>query len=141
MDNNQMRVDIERIFECRADKVWNMWTNAEDFKTWYGPNGFTIEVMKMDAVVDGEQFVCMIMPGGENKMFTRGNYKEVIVNKKLVYTDSPCDENGKLLEPEAMGMPEGMHMTTEVVIELSEADGKTKMMMSHIGVPEGAKGA
>lgn len=133
-----MSVNIERIFETSSDVVWKMWTDADSFKTWYGPNGFSIEVLKMDAVEGGEQLICMIMPGGDRKMHTTGNYKEVVVNKKLVYTDSPCDESGNLLPPESMGMPKGSPMTTEVIIELVSMGDKTKMIMSHIGVPEGA---
>lgn len=58
-----------------------------------------------------------------------------------MYSDSPCDENGDILEPEAMGMPAGMHMITEVIIEITESNAKTHMKMTHVGVPEGAKGA
>jgi len=136
-----MSVNIERIFETSPDVVWKMWTDADSFKTWYGPNGFSIEVLKMDVVKGGEQLICMIMPGGGRKMYTTGNYKDVVVNKKLVYTDSPCDENANLLPPEAMGMPKGSPMTTEVIIELVSMGDKTKMTMNHVGVPEGAASA
>lgn len=140
MDNKKMLVEIERMFDASSEIVWKMWTNANRFETWYGPNGFSIDVIKMDVVVGGEQLVCMIMPDGENQMYTTGFYKEVIENKKLVYSDSPCTEEGEILEPEAMGMPKGMHMETEVTIELIESEGKTKMIMKHAGVPEGARG-
>ncbi|MGB3366721.1 MAG: SRPBCC domain-containing protein [Acidaminobacteraceae bacterium] len=135
MDNN-MSANIERILETSPNIVWKMWTDADSFKTWYGPNGFSIEVLKMDVVEGGEHLICMTMPDGERKMYTTGVYKEVAINKKLVYTDIPCDESGKRLEPEAMGMPKGSPMTTEVIIELLAMGDNTKMIMKHVGVPE-----
>ena len=37
-------------------------------------------------------------------------------------------------------MPEGSPDFTEVIIELSETDGRTTMTMVHVGVPEGTAG-
>ena len=39
-----------------------------------------------------------------------------------------------------MGLPEGTPDITEVVIELTEENGKTVMTMTHKGVPEGSPG-
>ncbi|NJN83825.1 MAG: hypothetical protein HC802_17155 [Caldilineaceae bacterium] len=34
----------ERVFEAPAELIWQMWTQAEHFRNWYGPTGFTIPV-------------------------------------------------------------------------------------------------
>ena len=40
-----------------------------------------------------------------------------------------------------MGMPDGHPETTEVIVELDAVDGKTKMTMTHVGVPADSPGA
>ena len=40
-----------------------------------------------------------------------------------------------------MGMPEGTPATTEVTVQLEELDGRTKMVMTHAGVPADSPGA
>ena len=56
----------------------------------------------------------------------------------LVYTESPADENGNVVSPSAMGMPEGYPATTEVTMLLEDHGGRTKMVMTHAGMPAGS---
>ena len=72
------------------------------------------------------------------KMWTTGEYTEIVPNKRLVYTDSPSDEHGNVMSPAQVGMPEGYPATTTVTVELEALDGKTRMVVTHAGVPAGA---
>jgi len=74
-------------------------------------------------------------------MWFSGEYKEVSAPSRLVYTESMCDENGDIISPQSMGMSEGHPDVTEVIVELSDDNGKTKMKMIHIGIPAGSNGA
>jgi uncharacterized protein YndB with AHSA1/START domain len=136
-------VVLERSFDVPVDLIWQMWTNPEHFKAWYGPDGATIPVAKMDVRVGGTRLVCMEMqsPNGPMQMWFSGEYREVVENKRLVYTESMADENGNALAPSAMGMPEGHPMTTEITVELQAVDGGTKMVMTHAGIPSDSPGA
>lgn len=133
-------VVIERIFDAPVERVWQMWTQPAHFKNWYGPQGIQVPVAEMDVRVGGKHLICMEMPmpDGSKKMWTTGEYKEVVPNKRLVYTDSHADENGNVVSPAAMGMPEGFPATTEVTVLLEDLGGKTKMILTHAGVPAGA---
>jgi uncharacterized protein YndB with AHSA1/START domain len=128
-------VVIERTFDAPVDLVWQMWTNPEHFKNWYGPQGFTIPVADMDLRVGGKRLVCMASPDGSMKMWTTGEYTEIVPNERLVYTESPADENGKVVSPSAMGMPDGYPTTTEVTVQLEDLGGRTKMVLTHAGMP------
>ena len=143
MSNSTISKDavvIERTFDVPINLIWQMWTNPEHFKQWYGPKGFTVPVAQMDVRVGGKRLVCMEMqkPDGSMKMWTTGEYKEIVPNERLVYTESPADENGNLVSPSAMGMPDGYPMTTEVTVLLEDLGGRTKMVMTHAGVPAGS---
>jgi uncharacterized protein YndB with AHSA1/START domain len=128
-------VVIERTFEAPVELIWQMWTNPEHFKNWYGPQGFTIPIADMDLRVGGKRLVCMSSPDGSMKMWTTGEYTEITPNQRLVYTESPADENGNVVSPSAMGMPEGYPTTTEVTVQLEDLGGRTKMIMTHAGMP------
>jgi uncharacterized protein YndB with AHSA1/START domain len=129
-------VVIERTFEASVELIWQMWTDPNHFKKWYGPNGFTIPVAEMDLRVGGKRLICMASPDGSMKMWTTGEYTEVIPNQRLVYTESLADENGNMVSPSAMGMLEGYPALTEVIVILEDLGGRTKMTMTHAGVPE-----
>ena len=136
-------VVIERIFNAPVDLIWQLWTQPEQFQKWYGPQGMTIPVANMDVRVGGKRLICMEMqtPDRSMKMWFTGEYVEIIPNKRLVYTDSMADENGNVMSPSAMGMPDGHPETTEVIVELEDLGGRTKMVMTHAGVPADSGGA
>ena len=139
----QDAVVIERSFEAPVELIWQMWTEPEHFSAWYGPDGASIPVAKMDVRVGGTRLVCMEVqtPGGPMQMWFTGEYREVSENARLVYTESMCDEHGNVLDPAAAGMPEGHPATTEIRVELDEVDGRTRMVLTHAGVPSDSPGA
>jgi uncharacterized protein YndB with AHSA1/START domain len=142
-DVSQDAVVIERSFDAPVDLIWQMWTDPEHFKAWYGPDGATIPVAKMDVRVGGTRLVCMEMqsPDGPMQMWFTGEYREVVENERLVYTESMSDENGNVVSPSDMGMPEGHPTTTEVRVDLEDIGGRTKMVMTHVGIPADSPGA
>jgi len=144
-DDNASRdaVVIERSFDAPVDLIWQMWTEPEHFKAWYGPDGATVPVAKMDVRVGGSRLVCLEMdtPGGPAQMWFTGEYREVVENERLVYTESMSDENGNVMTPSDMNMPEEHPTTTEVRVELEDVAGRTKMVMTHAGIPSDSPGA
>jgi uncharacterized protein YndB with AHSA1/START domain len=136
-------VVIERDFDAPVDLVWRLWTDPEQFKAWYGPTGATIPVAEMDVRVGGARRVGMEVqtPGGLVRMWFGGEYREVVENERLVYTEFVSDEHGNAVSPTAMGMTEGHPTTTEVTVELADVGGRTKMVMTHRGIPSDSPGA
>ena len=143
VDGTQDAVVIERTLESPVALVWRMWTEPDHFKAWYGPQGASVPVADMDVRVGGSRLVCMEMdtPNGAMQMWFTGEYREVVPNERLVYTESMSDEEGNVLSPAQMGMPDGHPETTEVIVELEDLGGRTKMVMTHVGVPADSGGA
>lgn len=134
-------VRIIRAFDAPIDVVWDMWTKPELFKQWYGPTGMRVARAEMDVVVGGTRKICLEMPERGLQMWFTGIYREVSRPTRLVYTEAMCDADGTLLSPQSMGMPKGHPDITEVIVELREEGGTTRMTMVHVGVPEGSAGA
>lgn len=141
---SQDAIVIERIFDAPVELVWQMWTSPEHFKNWYGPQGFTVPVAEMDVRVGGKHLFCMEMqtPDGSVKIWSTGEYTEIIPNKRLVYTDSMADEHGNVVAPPtAEGGNPPQPAATTVTVELEDLGGRTKMTMTHAGIPAGAERA
>ena len=134
-------VVIERTFDAPVDLIWKMWTQPEHFQKWYGPKGFTVPVAEMDVRVGGKRLICMASPDSSMKMWLTGEHIGVSPVERLVYTESMSDENGNVKSASDMGMPEGSPTTTEVTIILEDLGGRTKMVMTHAGVPADSPGA
>jgi len=137
-NNSKDAVVIERTFDAAIDLIWKMWTDPEQFKKWYGPQGFSVPVADMELRVGGKRLICMASPDGSMKMWTTGEYVEIISNERLVYTESSADENGNVVSPSAIGMPEGYPTTTEITVVLEDLGRRTKMIMTHAGMPAGS---
>jgi uncharacterized protein YndB with AHSA1/START domain len=132
-------VVIERTFDASVERIWQMWTVAEHFQSWYGPTGATIPVAKMDVRVGGARLICMEMqtPNGPMQMWFAGEYLEVVEHERLVYTEALSDESGSVSGDDG---PEG-HGVTEVRVEVAALEGRTRMVLTHVGIPAGSPGA
>ena len=143
MNGSQDAIVIERSFDAPLGLIWQMWTDAEHFKRWYGPDGATIPLAELDLRVGGTRRVCMEVqtPNGPMRMWFSGEHREIVVPSRLVYTEAMSDERGNVLSPADVGMPAGHAAITEVRVELEDVGGRTKMKMTHVGIPAGSAGA
>ncbi len=141
--NAEDSVVIERVVDAPIDLVWQLWTRAEHFQAWYGPTGATIPVATMDVRVGGTRHIGMAMetPNGAMQMWFVGEYREIDEPNRLVYTESMADEQGNVKSAAEMGMPADHPTVTEILVELEDLGGRTKMVVTHVGIPEGSPGA
>ena len=125
-------VVIERTFDASVDFIWKLWTEPEHLKAWYGPEGASIPVAKMDLRVGGQRLISMEIqtPSGPMHMWFSGEYRDLVENRLLVYTETISDENGK-----------AMSDLTEVRVEFEELGDRTRLVVTHVGIPAGSPGA
>jgi uncharacterized protein YndB with AHSA1/START domain len=123
--------------------VWQMWTDPEHFAAWYGPSGATVPTVTMDVRVGGPRRLCMEVgtPRGTVQMWFTGEFRDVLHNRRLVYTESMTDEHGNPMPPADVAMPDAHPTTTEVTVELHDLGDRTRMVMTHAGVPADSAGA
>ena len=126
---------IQRVFKLPINKVWQALTVAEEFKKWWGPEGFTCPSSTMEARKGGKYLSCMRGPDGK-EYWSTGVVKEFIPEKKLVVTDNFSDSKGNIVPASEYGMPGDWPTQLLITFELEEADGATKLRLTHEGVPE-----
>jgi len=125
---------IYRVFNLPAKVVWLALTNSEYYKKWWGPKDFTCPYSKMEAKVGGRYLNCMKGTDGK-EYWSTGIVKEFIPEKKLVVTDSFSDEKGNIKSAAEYGMPGDWPRELLISFELEEADGATKLKLTHEGIP------
>ncbi|HEY7068643.1 MAG TPA: SRPBCC domain-containing protein [Acidimicrobiales bacterium] len=142
-DRTRDAVVIERTFDAPVEVIWRMWTDSDHFREWFGPDGATIPVAKLDVRPGGARQVCMEVPtpDGPVQMWFTGEFREVVEYRRLVYTEAVADEDGNVVPPAELGMPEGHPAMTEITVELEDAGGRTRMVMTHAGIPADSPGA
>src|SRR5215475_8796371 len=89
MENEKRRTDdrellISRIIDAPVELVWEVWTHAEHIAQWWGPNGFTTTISKMELRAGGSWELVMHGPDGTDYK-NKSIFREVIPHKKLVY--------------------------------------------------------
>jgi len=75
---------ISRKLNARVELVWEVWTNPRHIANWWGPNGFTNTITKMEVTAGGEWDLVMHGPDGTDYK-NKSIFKEVIPFKKIVY--------------------------------------------------------
>lgn len=131
---------LTRIFDAPRELVWKAWTEPEAMQKWWGPKGFSAPVIKMEAKAGAKYHWLMRGPGPDGKVadfWTTGIVKEVVPMDKLVYTDSFSNENGDVLPASSYGMPGDWPDELLVTVKFTDEGGKTKMELTHEGLPEG----
>lgn len=44
---------VERSYRAEVRELWDLWTTSDGLESWWGPEGFRVEVHTMDARIDG----------------------------------------------------------------------------------------
>lgn len=75
---------ITRILDAPPELVWEVWTNPEHIKKWWGPNGFTNTIFTMDVRPGGMWDYVMHGPDGTDyKNKTR--FVEIVKPERIVF--------------------------------------------------------
>jgi uncharacterized protein YndB with AHSA1/START domain len=134
---------LERVLEAPVGQVWSMWTEPEHFAAWYGPVGAVVTVLRMDVRIGGSRLVGMVMetPDGPAEMWFAGEFRAVVPETLLVYSESMADREGNVLAASDLGMPDGHAGSTEIRLELEDLGGRTRMVLTHLGIAADSPGA
>lgn len=75
---------VSRILNAPVELVWEVWTNPDHIKNWWGPNGFTNTIAIMDLRNGGEWELVMHGPDGTDYK-NKSVFMEVVAFEKIVY--------------------------------------------------------
>src|SRR6267154_2445193 len=75
---------ISRLLSAPRELVFKVWTDPEHIKNWWGPNGFTNTIHKMEVKPGGEWDFVMHGPDGTDYK-NKSIFKEIVKPERIVY--------------------------------------------------------
>nr|WP_121273575.1 SRPBCC domain-containing protein [Pedobacter schmidteae] len=138
MESNKIQTEkelyITHLFNAPRELVFQAWTDPEQLKHWYAPDGCTIEFKSVDARQGGTFHSCIHDPV-HGECWIKGVYKEVTFPEKLVFSMILSNEKGEDIGSAAAGKPEDWPQEILTTVMLVAVGAQTKLSI-HQTVPE-----
>ena len=125
--DNNIKLQLTRVFDAPRELVFNAWADANHFKQWFGAaacEGSSLESLKADARVGGKYRIQVRRADGEY-FTTVGTYREVKPPERLVFTwqfekDGSGNDFGEVEPPEML-----------VTVEFKARGKQTELTLTH----------
>lgn len=127
------KVVVTKIFDASIEEVWQIWTDPELVKQWWGPDKFICDVAKIDFREGGISLVNMIAPKsfGGAEHFNIWAYTKIELHKSIEYIQNFADKNGVRKKPTAVGMPADFPEDVRTVVTFNAVSkDKTEMTVT-----------
>ena len=117
-----LSLEIKRFIKAPRDRVYAAWTDPAQLKQWFGPEKVQTRDLIADARLGGKFRWDLVNPEGEN-MTIRGEYRELQLDKKIVFTWQWQDDE------------DWENHISIVTVELSDGGGGTELRLTHEQLP------
>ncbi len=115
-------VRLHRVFATSPEKLYRAFLDPDAKARWLPPDGFTGRVHQIDPRVGGGYVMSFTNFTTGNSHTFRGEYRELVPDRRLAYTDRFDDPN----------LPGEMHVT----VELKSVSVGTEITIVQAGVPD-----
>jgi len=86
-------VHLHRVLTAKPEKIYRAFLDRDAMAKWLPPNGYTCSVHHMDAKVGGTYKMSFTNFTTQKSMSFGGEYRELVENERLRYTDNFDDPN------------------------------------------------
>ena len=114
-DEREISLTLHRTLDAPIEAVYTAWTDPETMRRWFAPGDLAVARAVAEVEVGGTFLIEMRGQNGESHV-TRGVYREVVPNRRLVHT----------------WQWEGSDVESLVTVELESASpGTTRLTLTH----------
>ena len=78
---------LERFFTATVQEVWALWTTPEGIESWWGPDGFDVEVRAIDLRPGGELAYVMTATAADQVDFMKKAGMPLATEARLTFTE------------------------------------------------------
>ena len=118
-------LEIKRFINAPRARVYAAWTDPEQLKQWWGPEGVQTRNFTSDARVGGKYRWDLLNQEGD-EMTVYGEYRELVPGRKIVFTWQWDDDEA------------WKNVSSVVTVELADRDGGTELRLIHEKLPSEA---
>lgn len=101
-DTSNRELVISRLLDAPVELVWEVWTNPEHIRNWWGPAGFTNTIATMEVKNGGQWNFIMHGPDGRN-YDNKIVYVEVVKHSLIRYRHVSFPHFNAIINFEAQG--------------------------------------
>jgi uncharacterized protein YndB with AHSA1/START domain len=138
MNADKKELLITHLFDAPQELVFRAWTDPEQLKHWYAPDGCTIEFKAIEVKAGGHFHSCIHDPV-HGECWIIGTYLEVLSPEKLVFTMVLSDENGRTTGSLEAGKSEDWPAEILTTVTFEPVGGQTKATIHQTVSEEEAK--
>jgi uncharacterized protein YndB with AHSA1/START domain len=115
-------VRLHRVLATRPEKVYRAFVDPDAMARWLPPNGFVGKTIFHEAKVGGKYRMSFTNFTTQKSEFFGGEYREMVSNERLVYTDRFDDPNlpGEIV----------------VTVTLKAVSVGTELLVEQAGIPD-----
>jgi uncharacterized protein YndB with AHSA1/START domain len=130
---------IEREFDAPRELVWEAWTDPKHVVEWWGPDGFTTTIEKMDVRPGGVWKHVMHGPDGTDYP-NQSTFTEVVKPERIVYSHGGGRKGGPGAQFVATWTFEALGRKTKVTICMVFASAEARdTVVREYGAIEGGR--
>jgi uncharacterized protein YndB with AHSA1/START domain len=116
-------VVVTRRLEASPERVWRAWSDPDEVRGWWGPQGFSSPMCRMDFRKGGTTLVSMRSEQGF-EIHNTWTYDSIQPASRIEFVQRFADADGNPVAPAALGMPPGIPDEVPHVVTL-EPIGET----------------
>ena len=127
---NKRDLVVTCVFDAPVEQVWKAWSDPEYVMQWWGPEGFTSPLAKMDFREGATSLVCMSSPEyGDH--YSTWQYEKIELMQRIEYIHNLSDKDGNSVDPVSMGMPPDFPQDQRHTVTFKDlGNGKTEMTVT-----------
>ena len=95
---------VIRRFDAPRERVWRAWSDPDEVMRWWGPQGFTSPMCRMDFREGGTTLVCMRSDQGF-ELFNTWTYRSIVPLERIEFVQGFADRDGNRLLQRARSPP------------------------------------
>ena len=125
---NSEELLITHLFDAPRELVFKAWTDPEQLKHWYAPDGCTIDFKSIEVKAGGEFHSCIHDPV-HGDCWIKGVYQEVVPPEKLVFTMELSNEQGVMVTANEAGKSEDWPQAIVTTVTFTPIGEQTKLTL------------
>jgi uncharacterized protein YndB with AHSA1/START domain len=123
-------VVVTRTFDVAQERVWRAWSDPNEVTRWWGPQGFTSPMCRMEFREGGTTLASMRSEQGW-ELFNTWTYRSIEPMARIEFVQGFADKDGNQVSPAELGLPPGIPEEVRHVVTLSAVDETTTELTVH----------
>ena len=122
-------VVLERTYPSAPHEVWEMWTTVDGIESWWGPDGFEVEVHNLELMTGGELVYTMRAVGeGQLAYLEQAGMPSATTHSIVITEVDPPRRLAYMNMVDFIPDTDAYEVTT--IVELDEVPGGTRLTLT-----------